>query len=104
MQACTHVYPAAWNGTAPGTLYDCAGRHDATRSVKLSVATPPGSGTAVRGGIKLGPAAAVQRLVTCLKNHGWNPYTQPRPHVTHRTQSAQRLRLTHPRSSPREST
>ena len=56
------------------------------------------------GGIKLGPAAAVQRLVTCLKNHGWNPYTQPRPHVTHRTQSAQRLRLTHPRSSPREST
>ena len=76
-QACTHVDPAAWNGTAPGTLYDCAGRHDAIRSVKLSAATPPGSGTASAGGIKLGPAAAVQRLVTCLKNHGWNPTPNP---------------------------
>ena len=76
-QACTHVDPAAWHGTAPSTLYDCAGRHDALRTVKLPAAGPSGVGTAPAGGFKLGPAAAVARLVTCLKSHGWNPTPTP---------------------------
>ncbi len=76
-QACTHVDAAAWHGTAPSTLYDCAGRHDALRTVKLPAAGPSGVGTAPAGGFKLGPAAAVARLVTCLKSHGWNPTPTP---------------------------
>ena len=70
-QACTHVNPVAWHGTAPGTLYDCARRQHAIRTAKVRATPIAGSGT--YGGIRLGPPAAVQRLVSCLRRHGWNP-------------------------------
>ena len=76
-QACTRVDAAAWGGTTPGTLYDCAGRQDAIRTVALPTAPRPGAGGEARGSYQLGPAAAVQRLVTCLKDHGWNPTPNP---------------------------
>ena len=34
------------------------------------------------GGIKLGPAAAVRRLIACFQSHGWNPVTGSRDPTT----------------------
>ena len=76
-QACSHVDPTAWHGTGPGSLYDCAGRQQALRTVKLSAPTGAGPTSGAAGGYKLGPAAAVQHLVTCLQQHGWNPTPNP---------------------------
>ncbi len=70
-QVCTHVDPASWHGTAPGTLYDCAHRQQAIRTAKVRATPTVGRGT--YGGIRLGPPAALQRLVICLRSHGWNP-------------------------------
>jgi 4-amino-4-deoxy-L-arabinose transferase-like glycosyltransferase len=71
-EACVHVDPALWHGTGTGTLYDCAGRAAAIRSIKPPADRGSVSG-AIPGGIQLGPPAAVQRLVTCLNQHGWYP-------------------------------
>jgi 4-amino-4-deoxy-L-arabinose transferase-like glycosyltransferase len=80
-QACTHVDPALWGGAAPGTLYDCAGRQGAIRTTKVSAAPvggPAFSGGGGRaGGIQLGPPAALQRLLSCFRTHGWNPTVGP---------------------------
>jgi hypothetical protein len=70
-QACAHVDPIAWHGRAPGTLYDCAGRQHDIETVKVR-ATPNG-GPEAFGGIRLGPPAALQRLLACFRSHGWNP-------------------------------
>ena len=77
-QACAPVNPARWHGTAPGNLYDCAGRLHAIRTVKVSAAAAPGGGP---GGIRLGPPAALQRLLTCFRAHHWNP-TSAAPSLT----------------------
>jgi 4-amino-4-deoxy-L-arabinose transferase-like glycosyltransferase len=72
-QACVHVDPAVWGGSGTSTLYDCAGRGSAIRTIKLSVPGSLGASAAPPGGFKLGPASAVQRLVTCLHEHHWYP-------------------------------
>ena len=72
-QACAHVDPSVWGGSGSGTLYDCAGRASAIRTIKLSAPAGPGSSAAAPGGLKLGPAAAVERLVACLNDHHWYP-------------------------------
>ena len=71
-QVCTRVDPTAWHAPA-GTLYDCAGHQDAIRTTKLTPAAPTGAAGAAPGGYKLGPAAAVAKLVACLSAHGWSP-------------------------------
>jgi 4-amino-4-deoxy-L-arabinose transferase-like glycosyltransferase len=71
-QACVHVNPAVWHGGGASTLYDCAGRQHAILRVKLGAPTGLGTGAAP-GGFKLGPAAAVERLVSCLHDHHWYP-------------------------------
>jgi len=70
-QACTHVNPNAWHGAPPGTLYDCAARQHAIRTVKVRAAASVGAGT--YGDLRLGPPAALQRLLACFHTHGWNP-------------------------------
>ncbi len=72
-QACLHVDPSVWGGNGTGTLYDCAGRANAIRTIKLNRPVGLGVSGAAPGGFKLGPAAAVQRLVTCLNDHHWYP-------------------------------
>jgi 4-amino-4-deoxy-L-arabinose transferase-like glycosyltransferase len=72
-QACAHIDPSVWGGSGSGTLYDCAGRASAIRTTKLSAPTGPSIGGAAPGGFKLGPASAVERLVTCLNDHHWHP-------------------------------
>jgi 4-amino-4-deoxy-L-arabinose transferase-like glycosyltransferase len=70
-QVCTKVDPAAWHAAA-ATLYDCAGHQDAIRTTKLAPAAAPSAGGSP-GGYRLGPPAAVAKLVTCLRAHGWSP-------------------------------
>ena len=70
-QACTPVDPTAWHGTGPTTLYDCAGRQQAIRTTKVRATPIPGNRT--YGDLRLGPPAALQRLLTCFQQHGWNP-------------------------------
>ncbi|MGO9873900.1 MAG: ArnT family glycosyltransferase [Acidimicrobiia bacterium] len=72
-QACTHVNPVVWHGTPPGTLYDCAGRQHSIRTIKVHATPNVGAGT--YGDIRLGPPAALQRLLACFRAHGWNPIT-----------------------------
>jgi 4-amino-4-deoxy-L-arabinose transferase-like glycosyltransferase len=72
-QACVHIDPSVWGGSGIGTLYDCAGRASAIRTIKLSAPAGPGISGAAPGGFKLGPASAVERLVTCLNDHHWHP-------------------------------
>jgi 4-amino-4-deoxy-L-arabinose transferase-like glycosyltransferase len=72
-QACAHVDPAAWGGTGTGTLYDCAGRENDIRTVRLPPSLGAGAVAAPPGGLRLGPPAALQRLVTCLHDHHWYP-------------------------------
>jgi 4-amino-4-deoxy-L-arabinose transferase-like glycosyltransferase len=71
-QVCTKVDPTAWHAPV-GTLYDCAGHQNAIRTTKLSSAAPTGASGAAPGGYKLGPPAAVAKLVACLRAHGWSP-------------------------------
>jgi 4-amino-4-deoxy-L-arabinose transferase-like glycosyltransferase len=74
-QVCAKVAPTAWQSTAPGSLYDCAGRQDAIRTTKLAPIAPPRAAPAgaPTGGYQLGPPAAVAKLVACLRDHGWTP-------------------------------
>jgi len=75
-QACTPVNPIVWHGTPPGTLYDCAGRQHAIRTIKVRATANVGIGA--YGDIRLGPPAALQRLLACFRTHGWNPITGSR--------------------------
>jgi len=77
-QACAPVNPAVWHSAAPASLYDCAGRQHAIRTVTVSAASAAGSGP---GGIRLGPPAALQRLLSCFRRHHWNP-TSAAPQLT----------------------
>jgi 4-amino-4-deoxy-L-arabinose transferase-like glycosyltransferase len=72
-QVCAKVPPTTWQSTAPGTLYDCAGRQDAIRTTKLPLPATRAAGVGTAGGFKLGPPAAVAKLVACLHEHGWTP-------------------------------
>jgi hypothetical protein len=76
-QACTLVDPTAWHGTPPGSLYDCTGHQDAIRTVKLAAPATRDPRSSAAGGNGLGSPEAVQRLVTCLRAHGWNPTPNP---------------------------
>ena len=72
-QACLHIDPSVWGGSGVGTLYDCAGRASGNCTIKLSAPAGPAISGAAPGGFKLGPASAVERLVTCLNDHHWHP-------------------------------
>ncbi len=71
-QACAPVDAAAWGSSGPSGLYDCAGRAAAVRTAKITAPTPTGQGGFLRGG-----ARNVQRLVSCLQDHGWDPTVGP---------------------------
>lgn len=73
-QACMPVDAAMWGGSGPSGLYDCAGRAGAIRTAKVSA--PPAQGA---GGLLRGRPQDVQRLVTCLQRHGWDPTSGPGP-------------------------
>jgi hypothetical protein len=76
-QACRQVSSTVWHATGPSTLYDCRGRQYTIRTVKLRAQNFSGPGGVGAGNIKLGPAAAVQRLIACFRNNGWNPTPNP---------------------------
>ncbi len=67
-QACVHVDASLWASSATSTLYDCQGRGSVIREIKLN----PTSGAAPEG-IRLGPPAALERLVACFHAHHWYP-------------------------------
>jgi hypothetical protein len=71
-QTCTPVDAAAWASSGPSGLYDCAGRAGAVRTAKITAPTPTGQAGFLRGG-----ARDVQRLVSCLQDHGWDPTAGP---------------------------
>jgi hypothetical protein len=83
-QACSRVDPGVWHGAAPGSLYDCAGRQHAIRTVTVSAASAAGRGP---GAIRLGPPAALQRLLSWFRRHHWNP-TSTGPQLTTSTAHA----------------
>jgi 4-amino-4-deoxy-L-arabinose transferase-like glycosyltransferase len=67
-QACVHVNGSSWASSGTSTLYDCQGRASVIRESKLNPASEAGP-----GGFRLGPAAAVERLVACFHAHHWYP-------------------------------
>ncbi len=73
-RTCAPVEAARWGGSGPSNLYDCAGRADAIRTAKVTA--PEGNAP---GGLRLGRPQDVQRLVTCLQRHGWDPTSGPGP-------------------------
>jgi 4-amino-4-deoxy-L-arabinose transferase-like glycosyltransferase len=73
-QTCAPVDAAMWESNGPSTLYDCAGRAAAIRTAKVTA-----TGRNAPGGFLLGRPQDVQRLVTCLQRHGWDPTSGPGP-------------------------
>jgi hypothetical protein len=71
-QACAPVDAAVWGSSGPSGLYDCAGRAAAVRTAKVTAPTPTG-----QAGFLRGRARDVQRLVSCLQDHGWDPTVGP---------------------------
>jgi 4-amino-4-deoxy-L-arabinose transferase-like glycosyltransferase len=67
-EACVHVGASAWGSAGASTLYDCQGRGSVIREIELNATTG-----AAPGGFRLGPPAAVERLVACLHAHHWYP-------------------------------